>query len=91
MTELIDRAKEIRDETRLGRNTASRVGGLLVDIASKVNSGGSGVFAELGGMLESDFDNVTEPGYYTYSLQDGTGELNGILVVSDNGDIRQVR
>ena len=91
MTELIDRAKEIRDETRLGRNTASRVGGLLVDIASKVNSGGSGVFAELGGMLESDFDNVTEPGYYTYSLQDGTGEINGILVVSDNGDIRQVR
>lgn len=50
-----------------------------------------GVFVDLGGILESEFDNVTEPGYYTYSLQDGTGEIKGILVVSNDGDIRQIR
>ena len=30
MNDLLKRAKEIRDEVRIGRNTASRVGGLLV-------------------------------------------------------------
>lgn len=92
MNDLLKRAKEIRDEVRLGSNTASRVGGLLVDIVGQIGTGnGNAVFTVLGGMPESDFDNVTEPGYYTYSLQDGTGEIKGMLVVSDNSDIRQVR
>lgn len=92
MNDLLKRAKEIRDEVRLGSNTASRVGGLLVDIVGQIGTGnGDAVFTVLGGMPESDFDNVTEPGYYTYSLQDGTGEIKGMLVVSDNSDIRQVR
>ena len=92
MDDLIRRAKEIRDEVRIGRNTASRVGGLLVDIIGQLGTGsGDTVFTVLDGIPESEFDNVTEPGYYTYSLQDGTGEIKGMLVVSDNGDIRQVR
>ena len=33
----------------------------------------------------NEFDDLTEPGYYTYSLQDGTGEINGILVISSHG------
>lgn len=41
MAELIERAKEIRDETRLGRNTASRVGGLLVDILEQLEGDGT--------------------------------------------------
>lgn len=41
MAELIERAKEIRDETRLGRNTASRVGGLLVDILEQLEGDGA--------------------------------------------------
>nr|DAE63440.1 MAG TPA: hypothetical protein [Caudoviricetes sp.] len=83
MNDLLKRAKEIRDEVRIGRNTASRVGGLLVDIVGQV--GGAGVFVPLGSILLNEFDDLTEPGYYTYSLQDGTGEINGILVVSRHG------
>ena len=41
MAELIDRAKEIRDETRFGRNTASRVGELLVDMAALLEGEGT--------------------------------------------------
>ena len=70
MNDLLKRAKEIRDEVRIGRNTASRVGGLLVDIVGQV--GGAGTFVPLGSILLNEFDDLTEPGYYTYSLQDGT-------------------
>lgn len=83
MNDLLKRAKEIRDEVRIGRNTASRVGGLLVDIVGQV--GGAGTFVPLGSILLNEFDDLTEPGYYTYSLQDGTGEINGILVISSHG------
>lgn len=83
MNDLLKRAKEIRDEVRIGRNTASRVGGLLVDIAGQVE--GTGVFVPLGGIPLAEFNDLTEPGYYTYSLQEGTGEINGILVVSKHG------
>ena len=92
MTELIDRAKEIRDETRLGRNTASRVGGLLVDIVDRLgDGGGSCTFTNLGGIPESEFDHIDKSGYYLYSIQAGSGEFKGILVVSNDGDIRQIR
>ena len=92
MAELIDRAKEIRDETRLGRNTASRVGGLLVDIVDRLgDGGGSCVFTDLGGIPESEFDHIDKSGYYLYSIQAGSGEIKGILVVSNDGDIRQIR
>ena len=92
MAELIDRAKEIRDETRLGRNTASRVGGLLVDIVGQLGEGGgSCVFTDLGGIPESEFDHIDKSGYYLYSIQAGSGEIKGILVVSNDGDIRQIR
>lgn len=91
MAELIERAKEIRDETRLGRNTASRVGGLLVDMAGKVEEGVDGVFVDLGGIPDYEFDNITEQGYYLYARQDGTGDIKGILVVSNNGFILQIR
>lgn len=92
MAELIDRAKEIRDETRLGRNTASRVGGLLVDIVDRLgDGGGSCAFTDLGGIPESEFDHIDKSGYYLYSIQAGSGEIKGILVVSNDGDIRQVR
>lgn len=92
MAELIDRAKEIRDETRLGRNTASRVGGLLVDIVDRLgDGGGSCAFTDLGGIPESEFDHIDKSGYYLYSIQAGSGEIKGILVVSNDGDIRQIR
>ena len=89
MGELIDRAKEIRDETRLGRNTASRVGGLLVDIVDQIE--GNSEFIDFGGIPESEFDNITKQGYYLYALQAGTGDRKGILVVSNDSDIRQIR
>lgn len=83
----------IRNETNWGENTAERIGRTLVGIVEQLIAGlePSNQFVNLGSIVESDFDNVTTPGYYTYSLQDGTGEVNGILVVSDNGSILQVR
>ena len=39
MNELVERAKQIRDEVRVGANTASRVGGLLVDIIGQIGTG----------------------------------------------------
>ncbi len=57
MGELIDRAKEIRDETRLGRNTASRIGGLLVDMVTLLEGEGTDDwFVE---RLKSHIDNET--------------------------------
>ena len=92
MDDLIRRAKEIRDEVRIGRNTASRVGGLLVDIVGQIGTGsGDTVFTVLDGIPESEFDNITQQGYYLYAVQAGTGDIKGILVVSNDGDIRQIR
>lgn len=91
MNDLLKRAKEIRDEVRIGRNTASRVGGLLVDIVGQLGEGGSCAFTDLGGIPNDEFDNVTMPGHYLYAIQSGTGDIKGILVVSNDGDIRQVR
>lgn len=92
MNDLLKRAKEIRDEVRIGRNTASRVGGLLVDIVGQLgDGGGSCVFTDLGGIPNDEFDNITKQGYYLYARQAGTGDIKGILVVSNDGNIRQVR
>lgn len=41
MGALVDRAKQIKEETQVGKNTASRVGGLLMDMAKTVESGGN--------------------------------------------------
>ena len=92
MNELIERAKQIRDEVRVGANTAFRVGGLLVDIIGQFGTGsGDTVFTVLDGIPESEFDNITQQGYYLYAVQAGTGDIKGILVVSNDGDIRQIR
>ena len=91
MNDLLKRAKEIRDEVRIGRNTASRVGGLLVDIVGQLGDGGSCAFTDLGGIPNDEFDNITKPGYYLYAIQAGSGEIKGILVVSNDSNIRQIR
>lgn len=91
MNELVERAKQIRDEVRVGANTASRVGGLLVDIAGQIGESSNNSFADLGGIPFDEFDNITTPGYYLYAIQAGSGEIKGILVVSDDGNIRQIR
>lgn len=51
----------------------------------------SGEFNNLGSITEESFDNIESQGYYLYSLQSGSGEVKGILVVSNNGDILQIR
>lgn len=50
-----------------------------------------GEFNNLGSITEESFNNLVSQGYYLYSLQSGSGEVKGILVVSNNGDILQIR
>ena len=57
MGELTKRAEEIRDEVRVGGNTALRVGGLMVDMAALLEGKGlDGLFVE---MLKRHIDNDT--------------------------------
>ena len=63
-----------------------------MDIVDRLgDGGGSCVFTDLGGIPESEFDHIDKSGYYLYSIQAGSGEIKGILVVSNDGDIRQIR
>ncbi len=41
MGALTDRAKEIKEETRIGKNTAARLGGVLVEMAKLIESSGN--------------------------------------------------
>jgi len=82
----------IRKETNWGENTAERVGRTLVGIVEQlVAMEPSAQFIDLGGIPEDEFDNITKPGYYLYAIQAGSGEIKGILVVSNDGDTRQIR
>lgn len=82
----------IRNETNWSENTAERVGRTLVGIVEQlVVMEPSVQFINLGDILESTFDDVIKPGYYLYAVQFGTGEIKGILVVSNDGDIKQIR
>ena len=57
MGKLLQRAKEIRDEVRIGKNTASRVGGLLMDMVALLEGEGTDDwFVE---RLKSHIDNET--------------------------------
>ena len=82
----------IRKETNWGKNTAERVGRTLVGIVEQlVAMEPSAQFIDLGSIPEDEFDNITKPGYYLYAIQAGSGEIKGILVVSNDGDTRQIR
>lgn len=52
MTDLLNRANQIRHETKDGANTAERVGGLLVDIVESIDN----ISIEAGGVLEAPSD-----------------------------------
>lgn len=76
----------IRKETNWGKNTAERVGRTLVGIVEQlVAMEPSAQFIDLGSIPEDEFDNITKPGYYLYAIQAGSGEIKGILVVSNDG------
>ena len=84
----------IRNEMNWGENTAERVGRTLVGIVEQLvvmEPSSSNQFTDLDGIPESEFDNITQQGYYLYAVQAGTGDIKGILVVSNDGDIRQIR
>lgn len=78
-------------EADTGRDARLKLDRNFARIKNNFELLGKGVFIDLGSMLESEFNNVTKQGYYLYAVQSGTGEIKGILVVSDDGNIRQIR
>lgn len=78
-------------EVDTGRDARLKLDRNFARIKNNFNLLAKGVFIDLGGIPESEFDHIDKPGYYLYSIQAGTGEIKGILVVSNDGDIRQIR
>lgn len=78
-------------EVDTGRDARLKLDRNFARIKNNLDALSKGSFIDLGGIPESEFDNVTKQGYYLYALQAGTGDRKGILVVSNDGDIRQIR
>lgn len=78
-------------EVDTGRDARLKLDRNFARIKNNFEAFADGLFINLGGIPEDEFDNITKPGYYLYAIQAGSGEIKGILVVSKDGFIRQIR
>lgn len=78
-------------EVDTGRDTRLKLDRNFARIKNNFEAFADGLFINLGGIPEDEFDNITKPGYYLYAIQAGSGEIKGILVVSNDSNIRQIR
>lgn len=62
MGTLVEKAIQIRDEEKSGANTAPRVGGLLKDLATIIESDATGLFKKI--ILTKGINDYTELDYY---------------------------
>lgn len=72
-------------EVDTGRDARLKLDRNFARIKNNFEAFADGLFINLGGIPEDEFDNITKPGYYLYAIQAGSGEIKGILVVSKDG------
>ena len=91
MSDLLTRAKEIKNATEIGENTAERVGGVMVDMVESIMSAEKSLTAQVAQINELRERNKTEIPTYTGVVESATikngsvTQYSGVYFIKSEG------